>query len=257
MSITLHFHPDWPHGNGLVVESMVRAEGYHNQFATGVSNGLLAPIEGSERWRWESRLFGGRYDGRPASDRPVYGSVNRRDDPYGGSPRFGSAFTRLRPEVADRASYCYPDSTFDPQDFGGSEVLDSLCSMADEVQGDEPLDDYVEAQVHGAVRFDRDVEAVVLDPCHASGRVREAVEQLGCQVEFHTGYRAATDELPVDYRGPEALALARSLGATLTPDVVSAARRTGDHDPQTIKRVWHLLARFGRGRPMTLARLAP
>jgi hypothetical protein len=246
MTLTLHFHPDWPHGDGLVIEALARDGRYHSQFVTGISNGLLAPTEGSDRWTWESRLFGGRYDDGPGTDRPAYGSWNRRQDVYGGSPRFGSAYLRLRPEVAERATYCYPDSTFDPEDFGGPEVLGSLCRAADSARPAEPLDDYVEAQVHGGVVLARDVEAVVLDPCHASGRVSQAAERLGCPVELHPGYRATTADLPLDYRGPEPLALARSLGPDLTPDVVAVARRSGRHDPQVVKRVWHLLARFGR-----------
>jgi hypothetical protein len=187
VTVTLHFHPDWPHGDGLVIEAMAVDGGYHSQFVTGASNGLLAAVEGSARWRWESRLFGGRYDGRPAADRPVYGSFDRRRGAYGGSPRFGSAFFRLRSEVLARATYCFPDSTFDPVHFGGPDVLESLCRLADEAPVDEPLDDYVEAQVHGGVDLERDVAALVLDPCHATGRVRDAAERLGCPVELHPG----------------------------------------------------------------------
>jgi hypothetical protein len=246
LSIALHFHPDWPHGRGLVIEAMARDGRYENQYVTGISNGLLAATAGSPRWRWEDRLFGDRYDGAPPDERPVYGSWSRTADPYGGSPRFGSAFFRLRVDVVDRATYCFPDSTFEPDAFGGPERLEDLCRMADEAVRDEPLDDYVEAQVHGGVLLRRDVEALVLDPCHATGPVREAAERLGCPVELHPGYRVTTTSLPEDYRGPEPVALARALGPVLTPDVVAAARRTGQHDPQTVKRVWHLLARFGR-----------
>jgi hypothetical protein len=127
MSITLHFHPDWPHGDGLVIESMAADGTYRNQFVTGISNGLLAPAADSPRRRWEDRLFGDRYATAAAGDRPVYGSWSRRADPYGGSPRFGSAHFRLRRAVADRATYCFPDSTFEPDAFGGPHRLEDLC----------------------------------------------------------------------------------------------------------------------------------
>jgi transposase len=39
----------------------------------------------------------------------------------------------------------------------------ALIELA-EADGQDALDDYVEAQVHGPVRPDRDVEALVLDP---------------------------------------------------------------------------------------------
>jgi len=67
-------------------------------------------------------------------------------------------------------------------------------------------------------------------------------------VARHPGCRVATAGLDPDYRGQEYVGLARSLGDVLTPDLIGDAARTGDHDPQTLKRGWHLLARFGRNR---------
>ena len=102
--------------------------------------------------------------------------------------------------------------------------------------------------MHGGVRFDRDVEAVVLDPCFRGTAVEAAAERLGCPVEWHPGFEVATAGLDEDYRGPEFVELAQSLGPVLTPAVIGDAARTGDHDAQSLKRVWHLLARFGRRR---------
>lgn len=73
----------------------------------------------------------------------------------------------------------------------------------------------------------------------------ERLESL-CRLADMAEVQEPPADLPVDYRGPEPLAVARSLGDWLTPEVIAAARRTGVHDPQTVKRVWHLLARFGR-----------
>jgi hypothetical protein len=243
--VTLQFHPDWPFRDGMVIESMARDGVYRSQFETGTSNGGLTAHPGGDRWRWESRLFEGRYDAGPAAGRPVYGAVNHRGRPHGGSVRFGSAYLRLRPDVVQRTTFCFPDSVFEPVAVGGPDRIDELVALADAAGHDE-LDDYVEAHVHGGVRFDRDVEAVVLDPCFRETRVSEAAGRLGCAVEWHPGFEVETTTLPEGYRGPEPLALARSLGVVLTPAVVGAAARLGAHDPQTVKRVWHLLARFGR-----------
>lgn len=243
--VTLQFHPDWPFRDGLVIESMALDGAYRSQFETGTSNGGLTAHPGGDRWRWESRLFEGRYDEGPAAGRPVYGALNHRDRPHGGSVRFGSAYLRLRPEVTDRTTFCFPDSVFEPTAIGGPDRVDELAALAD-AAGHDVLDDYVEAHVHGGVRFDRDVEAVVLDPCFRGTRVAEAAGRLGCPVEWHPGFEVGTATLDEDYRGREPLALARSLGAVLTPAVVGEAARSGRHDPQTVKRVWHLLARFGR-----------
>jgi hypothetical protein len=245
MRVTLQFQPDWPFRGRRVVEAMADDGVYRSQFETGTSNGGLTAYPGGDRWRWESRIFAGRYDTAEPSARPRYGALNRHDDPYGGSIRFGSAYLRLRPEATDRSTYCFPDSTFEPTEIGGPERIDELCALADAATLDH-LDDYVEAHVHGPVRFREDVEAVVLDPCFRDGPVHEAALRLGCAVEWHPGLRVATAGLDPEYRGPELVALAQDLGDELDPSVIGDAARAGHHDPQSLKRVWHLLARFGR-----------
>lgn len=246
MRVTLQFQPDWPHGQGTVIASMARTGTYRSQFATGISNGGLTAYPGGDRWRWESRLFQGRYDAAAPDARPVYGAWNRRSDPYGAAIRFGSAYVRLRPEVVARSTFCFPDSVHEPTDLGGPELLPHLCALAD-ASGFDDLDECVEAHVHGPVRFAEDAEAVVLDPCFAGTAVEAAAEELGCPLEHHPGFRVRTDDLAPDYRGPEVVALARRLGRELTPDLVGEAVSSGRHDPQQLKQVWHCLARFGRG----------
>lgn len=247
----MQFHPDWPHRGGMVIESMAATGCYRSQFATGISNGGLTAFPGGDRWRWESRLFSGRYDEGPASARPVYGAWNRRADPYGGSIRFGSAYLRLRSDVLDRATFCFPDSVFEPVDVGSRELLPDLCRLADAAVhgGSDVLDDYVEAHVHGPVRFETDVAALVLDPCFEGSDVEATAQQLGCPVEFSPGFRASPDWFEPDYRGRHIVDLARTLGSELTPRIIGEAARTAEFPPQAIKQVWHCLARFGRAAP--------
>lgn len=245
MSLTLQFHPDWPYQGGMVVEAMLRDGRYRSQFETGTSNGGLTAHPGGDRWRWESRLFGGKYDSLEPTARPVYGAWNRNGDVYGGSPRFGSAYLRLHPQVVERSTFCFPDSVFEPWEVGNADALRRLCALADSA-GHDYLDDYIEAHVHSGLSFVEDVEAIVLDPCHREGVVAETAEKLGCSVEYHPGFQLATAELDVSFRGAEPIALAQHLGKVITPEVVAAAARSGKHYPQTVKRVWHLLARFGR-----------
>ncbi len=252
MRVTLQFHPDWPFGGARVIEALAADGVYRSQFETGTSNGGLTAHPGGDRWRWESRIFGGRYDGAPPGQRPRYGALDRHQDPYGGAVRFGSAHLRLGAEVLERTTFCYPDSASEPTAIGGPERVAELCALADEALargGVDHLDDYVEAHVHGEVRPARDAEAVVLDPCFRDGPVHRAASDLGCPVEWHPGLRVATAGLDPDYRGREHVALAQALGEQLDPSVVGDAARSGDHDPQALKRVWHLLARFGRTTP--------
>ena len=122
-AVTLQFHPDWPHNGRKVIASLADDGVYRSQFTTGISNGGLTAFPGGDRWRWESRLFDGRYDHGPASARPVYGAWNRGGDPYGGAIRFGSSYLRMRPEVLDRSTFCFPDSVWEPDEVGDARML--------------------------------------------------------------------------------------------------------------------------------------
>lgn len=251
--ITVHFHPERATRDGRSVLEALASDGrWRTQFETGTSSGGLTAVPGGDRWRWESRLFDGRYDDGPPSARPAYGGWDRRGDGYGAAPRFGSAYLRLSDHVLGRTTFCYPDSVFEPAEVVGRDGLDGLDGFAALVRAADaaapdldPLDDYVEAHVHGGLDLARDVEAVVLDPSFRDGPVGEAAAALPCRVEWHAGFRVLTADLDPAYRTVEAVALARDLGETLTPREVGEAAAAG-HDPQVVKHVWHLLARFGR-----------
>jgi hypothetical protein len=250
LPVHLQFHPDWPFRDRRVIEAMADDGLYVSQFVTGTSNGGLSAYAGGDRWRWESHVFDGRYDDAAPADRPVYGALDHRSRAHGAAVRFGWAYLRLRPEVGERSTYCFPDSYSEPEHRGGPGAVPALIALCEAADMDV-LDDYVEAHVHGGVRFDRDVEAVVLDPCFRDGPVESAAPRFSCAVEWHPGFRVAVEALDPAYRGPEFVELARTLasstGGVLTPDLIGDAARAGGHAPQDLKRVWHLLARYGQG----------
>ncbi|MET9226063.1 DUF3626 domain-containing protein [Lentzea sp. NPDC003310] len=229
LRVTLNFHP----GRG-VLDRLVRDGVYRSQFETGTSNGGLTAHPGGARWEWESRLFGGAYDHADPAHRPKYGALNAQDLPHGAAPRFGSAHLRLGEHVLDRTTFCYPDSVFDPVDFGTAQRFALLDLVGDR----DFLDDYVEAHVHGPVTLE-DVEALVLDPTHPD-------VELPCPVERHPGFRLSTQDLVrhADYRTPESVALGLGIArdGVLTPDLLD----TADAPPQVVKHLWHHLARYGR-----------
>jgi hypothetical protein len=235
----------------LVLEAMARDGVYRTQFETRTSNGGLTAYPGGDRWSWESRIFGGAYDQADPADRPRYGALNFRRRSTGGSPRFGSAHLRLTPDTLARTTFCYPDSVFEPTCFGVAGRM-SLIALA-EADDRDLLDDYIEAHVHGPIRLDQDVEAVVLDPSYRGTRVEQAAAELPCQVEWHDGFRLSTEELRrhPDYRGPQYVDLGVELArdGVLDPAIIGDASRAGDHDGQALKRVWHYLARFGSAHP--------
>lgn len=245
--ITLHFHPDRDFGGISVLESMLCEGLYRSQFETGTGNGGLTAYPGGARWRWENRMFGGAYDSAPASERPVYGSLDFRPRPCGGSPRFGSAFLRLREDALDRATFCYPDSSTEPEDFGTADRAGLVDIAAADTR--DPLDDYVEAHVHGGVSLARDAEALVLDPCFRGTDVEATARRLPCPVEWHAGFVLDIEDVRrhPDYKTPEAVALAERIAVDglLTARILGHAALTGRDDPQTVKYVWHYIARFG------------
>ncbi|MGY1433941.1 DUF3626 domain-containing protein [Streptomyces reniochalinae] len=248
--VTVNFHPDRLVGEEQVLERLAREGTYSSQFVTGVGNGGLTAHPGGDRWRWEARMFGGAYDEAPPEERPVYGALDHRSRRAGAAPRFGSAHLRLTRETLARATFCYPDSVTEPSAFGVASRM-ALVELA-EAESRDLLDDYVEAQVHGGVRLDRDVDALVLDPSFRNTAVEAAAARLPCPVEWHPGFVLTADELRrhPDYRGQEYVDLGVRIareggGGRLDPRVLGEAVRTGGHDPQAVKKVWHCLARFG------------
>ncbi|WP_037671277.1 DUF3626 domain-containing protein [Streptomyces griseus] len=247
LRITLNFHPDRSARALPILHALARDGSYHSQFVTGTGNGGLTAHPGGDRWRWESRIFGGAYDDAPAHERPVYGALNFRRQVVGAAPRFGSSHFRLTGAALARATFCYPDSAAEPGDFGVAAGM-SLLALA-EADEQDALNDYIEAQIHGGVDLTRDVEALVLDASYRDTPVEEAARRLPVPVEWHPGYRLAVAELRRhgDYRGEEYADLGARIAEDghIDPRVIGDAARTGRYEIQDLKMVWHTLARFG------------
>jgi hypothetical protein len=247
LDVTVQFHPDRLVGEVPLLRHLVSDGVYRSQFETGTSNGGLTAHPGGDRWRWEHRIFGGAYDDGPPSGRPKYGAVNHRRRPAGGSVRFGSSHFRLKREVLRRTTFCYPDSFSEPADFGTAGHM-PLVALAEAASVDV-LDDYVEAHVHGPLRLDAHVEALVLDPAFRGTGVEAAAAGLPFPVEWHHGFRLPVAILAehANYRGEDVVRAGEEIAEDgwLDARVIGDAVRDGRHDPQTLKRVWHCTARFG------------
>lgn len=247
LRVTLHFHPDLPFADGSTLEAIADRGAYLSQFETRTGNGGLTAHLGGDRWKWESRMFGGAYDEHEPAQRPKYGSLNYRADPYGGSPRFGSSYFLLAEHTLDRTTFCFPDSVFEPDLFGTAEAM-NLMEAAAAVEFDDPLDDYIEAHVHGPIDIASDVEALVLDPSYRDTPFDVIARSLACPVWWHDGYTVGVEEIAhhPDYRGPRIVDLARGIAhdGVLTPSILGRARG-GSYDPQDLKKVWHYIARYG------------
>src|SRR5687768_9265840 len=149
---------------------------------------------------------------------PVYGALDLMRDPHGGSPRFGSSYLVLAPNVRARTTLCVGDSHLGPRDVGTLDAPWSLLaglaeqaasgSLLDRGLGVEDLDrvldgeivpgtpsrcldGYIEAQVHGGVDLATDVEAIVLDPSFGGTNTEQditaAASRYGFEVRWHGG----------------------------------------------------------------------
>ncbi|MCH8489155.1 MAG: DUF3626 domain-containing protein [Oceanicaulis sp.] len=249
MTVTINFHPDWMYDGQCVLARIASQGVYRSQFETGTSNGGLTAYPGGDRWQWESRIFAGVYDDVPAPLRPKYGALNDLGSPYGGSPRFGSAHFRLRADMLERTTFCFPDSHMNPAPFGVADRLDLIERMHDRESDLDPLDRYVEAHVHGPLEIRSAMDALVLDPVYRGTDIEACARALGCPVEWHPGYRLPADRVEdcAAYRGSEVAALLPKLAENgqLTPRAIGRAQERGFATPVQLKRLWHCLARFG------------
>ena len=224
--VTLHFHPDRLVGGVPILDQMARDRVYRSQFETGVGNGGLTAYPGGDRWRWESRMFGGAYDDGPTAGRPKYGALNFRRRGVGGSPRFGSAHFRLTEDALARSTFCYPDSFLEPSHFGIAARVSALVKLAEADQVDS-LDDYIEAHVHGPVGLPGDVEALVLDPCYRDTEIEQAAAGWAARSSGTAASRSRWPRWPVipPTGGPSTCAWPRrSPGTGCSPRASSATR---------------------------------
>jgi len=246
----LNFHPDIRVRGRLVIDHLAEDGHYRSQFETGTSSGGLTAHRGGDRWEWESRIFGAAYDEADPSLRPKYGALNYRHDPVGASRRFGSSHLRLRSHVRARTTFSYPDSHLEPQNFAVTDVRPLVAlAQANDASLDPWLDNYVEAHIHGPLRLEEDVDALVLDPSFEGTSIESAAHSLRCTIEWHDGFRLSIGQIAEceAYRGRAAAdAIVRMAEeAWVTPAVLWRARDSG-LDYQIAKWVWHCIARYGR-----------
>lgn len=185
-------------------------------------------------------------------------ALNHRNRSLGGAPRFGSAHLRLAEHMLNRATFCFPDSAYGPAHFATAEHFDliPLGTSATESHGggprgipSDPLDGYVEAQVHGPVTLEQDVEALVLDPCYRGTVIQTKADKLGISLEWHEGRHLSLETLDShsDYRDPPAVEVGHRIASEggITALVIGEAYRSGRYDPRALKQLWHITAQWG------------
>ncbi|WP_303802995.1 DUF3626 domain-containing protein [Alicyclobacillus macrosporangiidus] len=304
--IALHFHPDRPDPAMKTVAQALLEQGfYKNQFETLLSNGRLSPYPGGERDLWEEKMFGGAYqiEGSTNRQRPKYGALDVMLHPDGPAPRFGSCYFLLSPKVSHRSTYTYLDSHQDPKAKGTYQEFNMIlaalmedafvCEFAIgeknltprklvdhmlvnlekpflDPENKEPsrnLNHYIEAQVHGDVSLQDDVEVLVADPSFKGTQIGKTLEQIcvkySIDLYWHMGFALLIDDVPADFRGPSMPSLAKRIARNnfIDASAIGAAAMDLKRDPgswsdrgsyhevlQELKLLWHVLVRYGKPR---------
>ncbi|TDL64023.1 DUF3626 domain-containing protein [Rhodococcus qingshengii] len=302
--IGLHFHPDRPDSTMKSVAAALLEHGiYKSQFETLISNGSLSANPGGERDLWEERIFCGAYqlEGTTNNERPKYGALNLMLHPDGPAPRFGSCYFLLSPKVSYRSTYTYLDSHQDPKEKGTYKEFDFILAalleeafLRDFAIGErnltpaslikhllfilekpftdpatkEPnrnLNHYIEAQIHGDISLEEDVELLVADPSFKETYVGRTLEQLclkySIDLYWHRGFTLTVDEIPSDFRGPSMPSLAKRIGQNkfIDASIIGSAVNDLKRNPaswsdrgiykevlQELKLLWHVLVRYGK-----------
>ena len=127
------------------------------------------------------------------------------------------------------------------------------------------LDTQIEAQVHGSIDLQKDVELLVADPAFAATRTGEVLRQIAAHYGFalywHCGFRLFVGEIPDEFRGPAMPRLARRIAGEngiIDAAVIGAAEASLYHHPdawgdwgsraevlQHLKQLWHVLVHYG------------
>lgn len=288
-----------------VAEGLLRDGCFKNQFETGISNGSPTAFPGGERDEWERILFGGAYHHSVVKpeDRPKYGALRLMHYPDGVSPRFGSCYFILHQEVSQRSSFTFGGSQddlelkrsgtldqFDPvmaaiikelvttkSVLGKQSIqLTELLSQFDRLDGPYPedwlkkplgnaLDSFVEAQIHGAVGLEKDVDQLLADPSFLNTSIEPLLEAIcetyNIQLHWHPGYTLPVRDFPDEFRGYATRPLAEHIQKDnwLNAAVLGEASNAFFREPELWKRfgsytevltifrrLWHILVKYGQ-----------
>ncbi|MGH9146849.1 MAG: DUF3626 domain-containing protein [Vicinamibacterales bacterium] len=148
------------------------------------------------------------------------------------------------------------------------DVLRELASPKEEpadLPAGRVLDTQIEAQVHGPVDLQEDIELLVADPAFARTTTGETLRELalryGFPLRWHCGFQLAVGRVPEDFRGPAMPRLAQRIAdenGMIDAAVIGTAEASLHHHPelwrdwgsreealQHLKQLWHVLVHYG------------
>merc|ERR1712176_1453753 len=156
-----------------IIDCFVKDDKYRTIFETNTGGGSTNT---DLRRSWETRMWGDCYDGFDAL-RPKYGCMNLADDPQGDyqATQYGTSYFVLKNSVRWRCSITSTDSSCPSVVLGSVGQCSSMLMTLNEKElsaavthdgnpgAGRDLRFYKEIQIHGEVRFAKDIERVVAD----------------------------------------------------------------------------------------------
>jgi hypothetical protein len=150
-------------------------------------------------------------------------------------------------------------------------LLDIICRELSlpptDPSGDPPgrvLDSCVEAQIHGPISLQDDIERMVVDPAFDGTLTGEILNEISREYEIpiqhHCGFQLSAHAVPDNFRGPAMPRLARRIAVKGLVDaaVIGAAEATLHLKPETwqdwgsrdevlqhLKQLWHVVVHYG------------
>jgi len=173
---------------------------YRNMFELASGAGRGCTDTGS-RSSWERRMYGDTYHREvEPGDRPKYGCLNMTNDPQGVplATQYGSSYLVLKNSLRWRCTFTSRDSARDSSTLATTRQFAKFLADGAEGASDvelqkiwlhdgQTIDEYREVQIHGPVRFDYDVEKLVVDndlPESVKSKCRRWGQRDGFAVEF-------------------------------------------------------------------------
>lgn len=173
---------------------------YRNMFELAAGSGRGSTDRGS-RASWERRMYGETYAKEvEPGERPKYGCLNMTNDPKGvpNATQYGSSYFVLKNSLRWRCTFTSSDSSnrrchlattrqFAKFLADGAEGASDVELQKIWLHDGQTIEEYREVQIHGPVRFDCDVEKLVVDndlPESVKSKCRQWGQRDGFAVEF-------------------------------------------------------------------------
>jgi len=176
--VLIHFHPCRLSG------FLENDPQYRNQFETGTSSGSK---DLESRKTWEDRLFNSIYKDAKPCERVKYGHLNITGAKYSQNAHsYGDSYLILHNDIKKRSTFTIGDSSSTNKTFSftyANEYLNTLSpDLKQQIISDSPyktpLPVYVEVQIHGDVKLERDVVGIAVRIKHKSSNIGRQLENI-------------------------------------------------------------------------------